>query len=256
MQKLLSSGFLMAMLVLAGCAAKSGSQAEIQAEPLSEKALVHYDIAFDSYARGDLIPALGAALRAKELSPQNAEARNLLGLIYFRQGKGGLAEIEFKKAIELDPRISEGFNNLGSLYLSQKRYAEARDILMKGQENPLYLYPERMLNNLGLAYAGLNDKVQAQNAFLESIKFNPNFYLPHMNLGRLYFEEDNLSKAEPLLATASKLCRECSEPKYLLGKLFLKTDRAKEAVASFKQGSTVDPEGYFGKLCQQYLVQK
>ena len=71
--------FLCLCIVLSGCATSSGSKGSQTSAPLSEKALVHDDIAFDVYARGDLIPALSAALRTVELSPENAEAHNLLG---------------------------------------------------------------------------------------------------------------------------------------------------------------------------------
>lgn len=248
-------GFIF-LWVLSGCATSSGSRADVQTEPLSDKAAVHYDIAFDSYMNGDLIPALGAALKTVELAPQNAEAHNLLGLIYFRQEKAALAEAEFKKAIAANPKSSEAYNNLGSVYLSLNRYAEARDVLVKAQENPLYLYPERIMNNLGLAYQGLGDSKEAEAHFLEAIKLNKNFFLPHMNLGRIYAERNETGKAEPLLIQAMKVCGDCSEPRYVLGKIYLKTNRSDEAVKLFKQGADVDPEGYFGQLCKKYLVQK
>jgi len=238
------------------CASGAGSRADIQSEPMDERASIQYDFAFDSYVNGDLIPALGSAMRAVEMSPHNPEARNLLGLIYFRQGKSGLAEAEFKKSGEIDPKMSEAFNNLGSVYLSQNRYEDARKALLKAQDNPLYLYPERIQNNLGLAYMGLKNSEEAETAFLEAIRLNKKFYLPYINLGRMLVEQNQVAKAEPLIREAAKLCSECSEPRYILGDLYMKQNKKSEARELFKQGATVDPEGYFGKLCSEQLARK
>lgn len=242
--------------ISAGCASGSGSRAEIKAEPMDEKASIQYDFAFDAYMNGDLIPALGSAMRAVEMSPKNPEARNLLGLIYFRQGKTSLAEESFKTAGDLDPKMAEAFNNLGSVYLSQNKFEEARKALIQAQENPLYLYPERIQNNLGLAYLGLKNYKEAEIAFVESIRLNKNFYLPHMNLARMLMDQNEKARGEALLKEAAKLCSDCSEPRYVLGNLYLSQNKKQEAMALFKQGAEIDPDGYFGKLCSEQIARK
>ncbi len=238
-----------------GCATHSGSKA-VRSEPRNEKASIQYDFAFDAYMNGEMIPALGAIMRTIELAPQNAESHNLMGLIYFRQGKLDLAEAAFKRAVDLDPKMSESFNNLGSLYLAQNKFAEAKDALLKAQENPLYLYPERIMNNLGLAYQGLGQSAEAEKAFLESIRLSKDFYLPYVNVGRILHEQGQLPRAETYLKEAARTCSECPEPRYLLGRIYLTMNRQDDALKMFKEGAKIDPQGEIGLLCQQYLVQR
>jgi len=223
---------------------------------MSEKASIHYEFAREAYFSGDLIPALASALKAVDLSPSNSEIRNILGLIYFGQEKLSEAEAEFKMAVKLDPGMPEAFNNLGTLYLASKKYAEAKTVLLKGLENPLYLYPERLQNNLGLAYLGLGEQTPAIQAFESAIKMNKGFYLPYLNLGRVFFEKGENDRAEPLLKEAVRLCSNCSEQRYYLGRILLRGNKTQEALNLFKEGASVDPQGYFGKQCQQYLVSR
>jgi Flp pilus assembly protein TadD len=244
------------LLALSGCAQKRLGQWERQTKPMSERAAIHYEFAREAYFSGDLIPALASALKAVDLSPSNSEIRNLLGLIYFRQDKLSDAEVEFKAAIKLDPGMPEAFNNLGTLYLAGKNYAEAKNVLLKGLENPLYLYPERLQNNLGLAYLGLGEQNLAIEAFESAIKMNKGFYLPYLHLGRLFFDKGENSRAEPLLKEAVRLCSNCSEQRYYLGRILLRNNKTQEALNLFKEGASVDPEGYFGKQCQQYVVSR
>jgi len=239
---------------LVACASKGEMKSED--EPMEEKASIHFDFALESYQSGSMIPALASALKAKELAPKSADVANLLGLIYFRQKKLDEAEIEFKRATENNPRLTEAYNNLGTLYLATKKYEKAKVALTKARENPLYLYPERIENNFGLAFEGLKDQAQAENAYLTAIQFNKDFYLPQMNLGRMLFKRGDTKRAEKYLDAALKLCDTCPEPRYYLGRILLKSQRQDAALQLFKKGLELDPEGEMGRLCQQYILQK
>lgn len=56
---------------------------------------------------------------------ESAAARNLLGLVLVRQGRGVEAEREFRRAVELSPDHFPTRQNLGRLYLQQNRADEA-----------------------------------------------------------------------------------------------------------------------------------
>jgi type IV pilus biogenesis/stability protein PilW len=239
------------LLLQAGCATHQRSP-----EVLSDKASTQYQFAYESFVRGDLIPALAAALHATEMAPNNPDAKNLLGLIYFRQQKYELAEAVFKDAVALDPKLSEGWNNLGTMYFEQNRLAEAKTMLEKALENPLYLYPERIYNNLGLVHEKLGEKPQAIAAYERAIEVQHEFYLPFQNLGKLYYETGNLKRARSLLKEATQICRDCSQPRYYLGLILLKDNKTTEALKVFKEGAATDPRGYYGQLCQQYIVKE
>lgn len=249
--KLRNFGFLVLALLLESC-----STHQRVAEALDDKGSTQYQFAYDSYVQGDLIPALAAVLRALETSPNNPDARNLLGLVYFRQQKYQQAEAAFKEAVMLEPKLSEGWNNLGTLYLEQKQYTQAQQALEKALENPLYLYPERIYNNLGLVHQALGQEAEAIAAFNRSIELQREFYLPFQNLGKLYYDKGDFKRARSLLRQASKICADCSQPRYFLGMILLKDNQTTEALKLFKEGAETDPRGYYGQLCERYIVKE
>ncbi|MBN8555715.1 MAG: tetratricopeptide repeat protein [Deltaproteobacteria bacterium] len=240
------------LFLLVSCSSKQSSG---RSQVMDEKASVQYQFAYQAYEQGSLIPALSACLKAVDLAPKNADARNLLGLIYFRQYKYKEAEETFKQAIEIDSSMSEIHNNLGTLYYEMKRYDDAFASLERALENPLYLYPERIHNNRGLVLQAQQKYALAQTEFERSMTLRPEFYLPYQNLGKLFYEQNEFTRAKPLFKEAGRLCTDCSEPRYYLGSLLLKENKASEALKLFKAGAEMDPRGYYGELCKKYIVQ-
>ncbi len=243
------TAFLVVIAGLSGCSNRS----QAKSEPLDEKAQIQYQFASEAYEKGDLIPALSSTLEALKTSPHNPEAKNLLGLIYFRQRKYAEAEQAFLGAIASDSHRSEFHNNLGTLYYEMKAYDKALKSLQQALVNPLYMYPERIHNNLGLVNEALGRLEEAKSNYLESIRLRKDFYLPYQNLGKLYLDEGNKERAKVMLSEAVKNCVDCAEPRYHLG-ILLKEKSLTEAMKLFKQGAQLDPNGYYGRLCRDNLT--
>jgi type IV pilus assembly protein PilF len=240
---------LLALVLLPLCACSS-HEAD---QRLTEKADLQYKMAYENFSAGDLIPALSAILDSLKIRPNDVDSKNLLGLIYFRQKKYDEAERVFLEAIKLDGNRSELWVNLGTMYLELKRYPEAEKNLEKALENPLYLYPERIYNNLGLVYQATGRKPAAITAFRRSIELEKEFYLPYQNLGKIYLEMNQLDRAKSLLSDASRLCDTCSQPRYFLGNVLMKENKKEEALNVFKEGAKLDPQSYYGQLCARLV---
>jgi tetratricopeptide (TPR) repeat protein len=71
---------------------------------------------------------------AVRLKPDSAAARTNLAASLFHSGKSELAEGQFRKALELEPRDYDANHNLGELYIQSKRIADAVPLLEKAQE--------------------------------------------------------------------------------------------------------------------------
>ena len=71
---------------------------------------------------------------AVKLKPDSAAARTNLAASLFHSGKPELAEGQFRKALELDPRDYDANHNLGELYIQSGRIADAVPLLAKAQE--------------------------------------------------------------------------------------------------------------------------
>src|SRR5580704_3343158 len=71
---------------------------------------------------------------AVRLKPDSAAARTNLAASLFHAGKSELAEGQFRKALELEPRDYDANHNLGELYIQSGRIADAVTLLEKAQE--------------------------------------------------------------------------------------------------------------------------
>ena len=75
---------------------------------------------------------------AVRLKPDSAAARTNLAASLFHSGKSELAEGQFRKALELEPRDYDANHNLGELYIQSRRIADAAPLLEKAQDCLLY----------------------------------------------------------------------------------------------------------------------
>jgi tetratricopeptide (TPR) repeat protein len=71
---------------------------------------------------------------AVRLKPGSAAARTNLAASLLHSGKSELAEGQFRKALELEPRDYDANHNLGELYIQSRRIADAVPLLEKAQE--------------------------------------------------------------------------------------------------------------------------
>lgn len=80
---------------------------------------------------GKLGEALTKFEAAVKLDPKNTTAWNGLGWVRFNTGKKDGAAEAFEKVVELEPDHAAALNGLGQLYLSQKKYDQAENYLLK-----------------------------------------------------------------------------------------------------------------------------
>lgn len=243
---------LFSTALISSCGPKK--TAEVKSEPMSDSAAIQYQFSYEFYSKGDLIRAYRSILQAEQASPKSTDVLNLKGLILFRQEKYEESERAFQEALNLDPGLSEVLNNLGTLYFQEKKYDKAEAVLKRALDNPLYLYPERIHNNLGLVYYAQSKPKQAKDEFLRSIQVRDDFYLAYQNLGKLLLKENNYEDAKPYLEAAVKNCPKCSEPHYHLGTVLLKENNRAEAIKLFREAYKLDPNGYYGQLGKRFLV--
>lgn len=88
-----------------------------------------------AYAYGGLGEISTAEALIKKLPSPNddsASAWNLRGILSFQKGNRTEAEVNFRKAIELDPGFADAFTSLGVLAWADGRFDEALELLERG----------------------------------------------------------------------------------------------------------------------------
>lgn len=122
-----------------------------------------------------------AQRRAQNLSPEDPEAHNGLGVTYLKINQPSEAELSFRKALALRPKYADAHANLGNALKELERFEEAHSQYHAAIElqpsNPNWRI------NQGWAYFATDDFAQAQLSFLEAIQIRDDHPVAHSALG-------------------------------------------------------------------------
>lgn len=179
--------------------------------------------------------AENSTLGAPEI-PNSAEPGELLeaGLAALNSGNLQAAIPLLKRALELDPKNKQGWNDLGLAYLRLGQFDDAGAAFRKQIElNP---YDEHVYNYLGFTLQQQQNYTDAAKAFLKQIEVNPIDPIAHASLGALYLEEHKFAEAVPELDKATILSPENAELQVSLGQAYINTGEKEKALAAFEKG--------------------
>jgi type IV pilus assembly protein PilF len=223
-----------------------------QSEKNIEAGELHYQIASDLLEKGDQPRAIAELLKAVEADPRNPSVHNLLGLVYAEKGIYDKAEFHLKEAIRLAPPNAESQNNICSVYLKENKPDLAIPACQAALNEITYPTPERAYNNLGYAFQLKGDKAQAMKNYRQALMHNKDFFLTHLNIGKLLFEQGKFNESADSFRAAQKGCDTCVEPPYRLGLSLMKMRKPRAAVEAFRRCGELDKDGAIGRECRQY----
>lgn len=112
---------------------------------------------------------------------------------FYLDSKPAQAEIEFKKALELNPNLPEAYYYLGSIYFKQERYAQS----IAQCRQALKLNPEDIssLIILGLSFQHTGLIEESIGAFLKAQNIDSQSAAVHSALGLAYCAKGDLARA-------------------------------------------------------------
>lgn len=122
--------------------------------------------------------------RALEQSPLNYAAHNVLSVWHGQRGKLQDAEFHALQAIDINPKRSKPFANLGQIRLEQGRYDEARKLF----ERALSMNPSdfELMVNLGNAHVYLKNFDQALGLYQQALVQRPDKREIYKNIAIVY----------------------------------------------------------------------
>jgi len=117
---------------------------------------------------------------AVKKSPAKGRTHGALGHAYQRAGEFVKAEKAYMEAVRLAPQDYIARNNLGAIYLKQRRY----DLAVAQFKGVLAFAPATAAThfNLGLAYAALGRLGEAETSFAEAVRLKPDYREARENL--------------------------------------------------------------------------
>lgn len=135
------------------------------------KARKIFNKAMDAFRKARIDDAFGLVQKALGVYPDYAQALTLRGVLKMRKGETSEAQPDLEKAVELDYADDMGFVALASLYNTQKKYAEAAQVLDRG----IAIHPDSWQAQMELAraYVGRKDGEAALRALAKCEKRAP-----------------------------------------------------------------------------------
>lgn len=172
----LFSAFCLALLVQ-GCAHVS--------EKDQEQSTLHYELALQSLLKEPQL-ALKEADKSLELNPQNAEAWHVKGLVLHHSfGRLEEARAAFAKALEFKQPFPEANNNLGNLFMDQKRWDDAITQYQLAINDVMFREPYLAQGNMGWAYFKKGDSKSAIENLRAALQVSPKYCLGELQLGQV-----------------------------------------------------------------------
>jgi len=131
--------------------------------------------------------------QALKYSPQSFRAHNEIGIIYLDQKKLDEAIEEFKKALEINPAFDQAYDNLGIGYDLKNDYNNA----IRAHEKALSINPynPKIYNNLGNAYNKSGRYNEAIAAYQKALKLNPSYKAVYNNIAVIYYKKEMFKEA-------------------------------------------------------------
>ena len=185
----------------------------------------------------DYPDALAAFQKALQLAPNSTKTHNNLGNMYIAQKRMDLAESEFKTVLRLDPGNQDGNYNLGVLLMTKGSPAAAIPYFVR-------VHPANLPTRFNLIRACLQSKRTAEAlrmAATISAK-NKNDVQVHFSLGVLLASEKQYKPAQLELETADVLQPGTFEILYNLGEDLLHNGEYSKADLELTRALKLKPE--------------
>ncbi len=157
-----------------------------------------------------------------EATAGDARVQKLYGDARAAEARGDLAAaaVHYESLLQVAPRLAPAYNNLGSLYLRQREYKKAAEVLEKGLKIDPKMSSASAL--LGIALYEMGDYAAAGRNLESALRANPKDNNAELFLANDLIKLGEFERAADHLRQLSQRQPENPEVWYLLGKVHMK----------------------------------
>jgi type IV pilus assembly protein PilF len=215
---------LLGLLLLTSCASKTETKKSREIE-------LYFGAGTQALMDKDYTEALRNLLKANELSPNNSEILNNLGMAYYFKGEKELALKTLNRALKINQKNSDARTNLASIYYSEGNYSAAEMEYKKVLKDLTYQKQARTYFNLGLLELNVRKNVKAaENYFQKSVKEDENYCPAYHHLGLIQYARREFSNAFTSFKEATLgVCYEFPAPHFYQALTLIELNRIDEA---------------------------
>jgi len=167
---------LAAAAALSACGgAGSGRFLGQNSEKTKKAAELQVQMAQEYLKKNELEIARDKLIRALELDPYSAQAHTMSGFLNETIQDLVVAELHYRRAVELAPKDGGMNNNFGSFLCRRQRYDEADVMFRRAIADPYYKTKEAALTNAGVCARDAGQIEQAEIYLRQSLDFKPDY---------------------------------------------------------------------------------
>lgn len=189
-------------------------------------------------SKGDYKSAIIQLKNALQKSPDNAEARYLLGAIYVGIGDMKSAEKELRRALSLGFPADRVLPELGAAMLAEGQFQE----LIDQTNQPAVEHPSAAISTLrGNAYLALNKGKEAKSEFELALKNKPGYPAALLGLSKYALIEKNIAAATDFSDQAVTQNPDNTDVLIFRGDLLRSQGKIDDALAAYDQVLKLQP---------------
>jgi tetratricopeptide (TPR) repeat protein len=191
------------------------------------------------YASGNLEMAITFAEAAISVQPAYFAPYVNLGNALQASGRMEEAISAFQKALDLNAKNPHAANNLASAFNALGRFEEGLDAA--GKALVLDMTMAEAHNNLGNSQVGLGQKEDAINSFQAAVRLNSELTDAQFNMGTMLLETGEPDQALFPLTKSIQLDPASPVKHYNLGNAYRQLERYDEAIGSYRAAIALKP---------------
>jgi tetratricopeptide (TPR) repeat protein len=203
-------------------------------------AVKYNELAYGRLVNGSFQEAIKFHERALQIDPYLSEAYNDLGMTLGRLGKPVEAMEQFELALRANPELADAHNNLGVALLRQGRLQEATEHFQQAlRTDPNHA---EACANLGLALQMSGKVSEAIEHYEQALRIRPDFSDTHYDLGGAYILLGRVQDAISQWQQTVQLQPDRVDAQYNLGLALEKMGRTTEAIEHYQQALRINPD--------------
>ena len=193
--------------------------------------------------KGDLKASVIELKNALQKSPDDAQARWLLGLIYLKQNQGSDAETQLGRAVQLGINPDSIRIPLARAWLMKGDYDNVLNKLQPtGKEAPNVLAQIFEIRGNALFAAGKKD--ESCPLFEQAIKADAGYAPAYLGRAKCEYTAGQSAQALATIQKATSLDPALLDAWYLLGDVYRAQNQPQQALAAYNQALKVNPDDF------------
>lgn len=238
--KRLAISFAFASLLVGSLSACSNSE--------NPQALISEAKAYQK--KGEPKAAIIQLKNALQKSPDDVEARQILGVIYHESGDPQSAEKELRKALSLGADPASVLPTLGKVLLLQGQYQKILDEVTQPEGKKA---DARLLAVRGSAYLALGKRKEARESFELSLKENPDSADALIGLAKQLIVEGSIDGATKLAEQAVVKNPTDLETWLFKGDLLRAEGKPEDALAAYAKVNQLKPDNISARVASTHI---